>query len=106
MSRHWTEAEYALALQMLARGDDDAAFRERFGKSKKSAITRRDRLKYGGEPRRWSNTPTAGSAHPTPEMLADAAKRAALPRSLTAQLCGDPVVSQSALGKKMAGAES
>jgi hypothetical protein len=51
MSRPWTEEEYALALEMLARDEDDAAFLAQFGKTKNAVERRRDRLKYGEAPR-------------------------------------------------------
>jgi hypothetical protein len=57
MSRPWTEEEYALALEMLARDDDDAAFLAQFGKTKNSVESRRDRLKYFGAPRKPRGSP-------------------------------------------------
>jgi hypothetical protein len=39
---------------------------------------------------------------PTPEMIADARRRAVAPRTLTSSVCGDPAPGQSALDKRNA----
>jgi len=71
---HWTNEEIALARRMLAEKRTDAEFLERLGRSKSSA-----------------------SARMFQAVPADADRRAAAPRTLSARLCGDPASGQSAI---------
>lgn len=106
MSTHWTEAQTKLARIMLAADESNAAFMEQFGKTKAAALTRVARLDNHPKVRRWSNTPTAGSARPTPQALADAERRLIAPRSLTAEVFRDPPPGYSALDRKQSGAST
>jgi hypothetical protein len=103
LSNHWTEDEFAIALEMLARGDDNAAFLAAFGKTKKAAQTRRDRMKYGSPPRIYGKNRSrpCRTIAVSAQALADATHRASLEHvSLTAALCGDPLPGRSALDRR------
>jgi len=98
--KDWTKEEAALALRMLEEGATDAEFRARLGRSKSCVRAKRDRELSAYF--RWSaagNQPSRITL--SAEVLADRARRALAPRSLTAVLMGDPPLFRSALGKKM-----
>jgi hypothetical protein len=93
----WTEQQYALALEMLARGDDNAAFLEKIGKSRAAAVAKREAMRNGrlvgiGEVGR----PVTVSA----AVRADAARRAAIEQSPIARLLGEPLPGYSALDRR------
>lgn len=107
MSAHWTQEQFALASEMLARGDDNAAFLAAFGKTKTAARSRRDRLKNGAAPRIYAKgAPRSGSATSErfvipADVRADADRRAGIePRSLTAAILRDPLPGMSAFDRK------
>ena len=104
MKKHWTEAEFKIALEMLARNESDAAFQERFGRTKKSVISRRDRLKYSGiatpkgarRARKPSYVTTGARVQVSEQARIDAMRRAAAPHPAF----GDPPIGWSALDRK------
>lgn len=99
--KHWTNEETNIAKQLLDAGANDAAFRDRLGRSKDSAIARMDRITYGGlGERKASNTPTVGRAQVSPEAYADAVRRLTAPRTITATLLGDPAPGWSMLDRR------
>lgn len=109
MSSHWSEADFAVALEMLERREHPSAFLRRFGRTKKSVESRRDRIKYGSPARVYAKKRSPsfheGSlavdrfAVPA-DALMEARRRAMAPRSLTAWICGDPAPGSSALDRR------
>lgn len=108
MSSRWSQEELTLALQMLERGDDGAAFLKTFGRTKKAAEHRRDRVRNGCPAPKSNNGPRARSMCLTngtrvivsDSALKDATRRAVAPRSLTAAIFGDPPEGYSALDRR------
>lgn len=98
--RKWTHDETDLARQMIERGDDEDAFLTQFGKSKKSAIARVDRVKDRPKTRACPNIPTSGRVDVPDHVQIEATQRASAPRSLTAILCGDPPVGYTQLDRR------
>jgi hypothetical protein len=99
----WTEEEIALARRMLAEKQPDSEFRERLGRSKICAQRRFFRAHhYDDSIADWTRL---GLRHEPrvdvpPDVRADANRRAAAPRTLSAWLCGDPAPGWSALDRR------
>jgi hypothetical protein len=99
MSKRWTEDQYAIALEMLARDASNAEFIARIGKSRSAATSRRDAIRNGnqsGVTIGERGRPIAVSA----AARADAARRASIEQSPIARLLGEPLPGYSALDRR------
>lgn len=98
--RFWTDAEDAIATELLAADAPEELFLEKIGWSKYRAMQRMDRIRTGRVTRMRGVTPTEGRVDVPEHVWADAMRRANAPRSLTEILCGDPGPTRSALYQK------
>jgi hypothetical protein len=101
-AKNWTDEETALARRMLAEKRSDSEFRERLGRSKAVARDRIYRVDFMDTDWSMLGLPHEPRVAVPTELRADANRRAAAPRTLSAWLCGDPAPGQSALDRRQA----